>query len=110
MDDFKRELYMRALTFLENTKVFCVCESFVSSLLELGTSHYGNISEQELPSEELLQSIFTEFFELDDGIKWSNNSDIPEAIPRQRGINSYWWYGTDLVPRIRILNYILNSH
>lgn len=110
MDNFKRELYMRALTLLEQGEEWGICMTLLRTLRELGILHYDNIFEHELILEELLQTVFTEFFELDDGIKWNNNSDIPEAVPQQKGINYNWWYSTDLAPRIRILNCILNSH
>ena len=114
MDTLKRELYMRARTILECKQASCVCWALTEALMELGIFYY-NTHESGFTLEELLQDIFPEFFGLDDGVQWhldenSYGVSVYAAYPRRKGTASYWWVGSDLVPRLRILDCILNSH
>lgn len=115
MDTLKRELYMRAHTLLKSGRESCVCWALMETLNELGILPGMQDVDPKVSLEDLLKELFPEFFGLDDLTQWHLNEYMDEmyiyaAYPRREGTASYWWVVSDLVPRLRILDCILNSH
>lgn len=106
MDTFKRELYMRARTLLEEGVENCVCWSLMHALRELGDFIYLSEATDSL----IVEDTFPEFFSLDDRILWYEDHGVMCRFPRPEGTTTYWWRVENLAPRLRILDCILNSH
>lgn len=121
MDDFKREMYMKAKQTLENDEEYFVCNALLEVLSEY--SVYPECAENQIEYEEdsyfneiyayqkesILREFFPEFTRLNDKRVWDPDGTYRE----QQGIRDVWWSpferwkGKD--PRILILDTILRD-
>ena len=109
MDDYKRTLYMQALTILyqarKDYKLAFICH-------ELRRAFYNEHSDSHRPSEfdnnfhssEIVREFFPEFRAMFDGKCYYSDGD---AYPIH--INEVWWEATWIEPRICALEYILRD-
>lgn len=106
MDDMKREIYLLALEKISTYKISWVCLALQDAAAEVWGCEFHEIS------EEMLEELLPEFFQLYDGISWyrigTNDSDITFMSDTSNGVHDgAWWKPAWMEPRVRILNYIL---
>lgn len=107
MDDMKRAIYMLALEKISREKISCICIALKRAVVEvLGCQHH------EI-SDELLEELLPEFFQLFDGVSWykleAYDDLVSLYVQKDTMHSALWWEYGWKTPRIRILNYILRE-
>ena len=101
MDDLKERIYLLALDMIKNDENPFICTALRAS--------YGEyIGTEELVSDEELEELFSEFFNLYDNKYWYQpKGESIDSIVRHR-IRGCWWSRELKEPREKILELILN--
>ena len=101
MDDLKEKIYLLALDMIKSRKIPFICDALAIS--------YGEYTGTRKPvSDEELEELFSEFFNLYDNKYWYQpKGESIDSIVRHR-IRGCWWSGELKEPREKILELILN--
>ena len=101
MDDLKEKIYLLALDMIGDKKATFICDALSKSYKEYtGT--------EEPLSDEELEELFSEFFNLYDNKYWYQpKGESIDSIVRHR-IRGCWWSRELKEPREKILELILN--
>ena len=99
MDDFKREMYMKALQKIKDCEEYFICNALLEILSEYSIypecaenlEEYGeDLSDKNLYNyrkESILKEFFPEFMRLNDGRVWGPDG----TYSKQQGVQNVWW-------------------
>ena len=102
MDDLKERIYLLALDMIKNDENPFICTALRASYREY-------IGTEELVSDEELEELFSEFFNLDDNKYWYYLRDNSISFMTRDNIHQPWWSPKAVEPRKRMLELILSS-
>ena len=103
MDDLKERIYLLALDMIKNDENPFICTALRAS--------YGEyIGTEELVSDEELEELFSEFFNLDDNKYWCYFRDNSIFFITRDEKHGSWWDSDLREPRKRTLELIISRN
>ena len=103
MDDLKERIYLLALDMIKNDENPFICTALRASYREY-------IGTEELVSDEELEELFSEFFNLDDNKYWCYFRDNSIFFITRDKKHGCWWDSDLREPRKRTLELIISRN